>query len=92
VSIRNSIQKFSVPYLIKLNNAPKGAVLIVVGGLLTLGLFDDGLIGAAGLGLVGLFTGWLLYLSAPVLSRAKVVFRTLVVLLVLYSAFVKLTN
>jgi hypothetical protein len=91
VSIRNSIQKASIPLVIKLNDAPKGLVLITVGGLLTLGLFNTGAIGGVSLALVGLFTGWLLYLSAPVLTASKTAFRTLVVLLVFVSAYFKFT-
>ena len=91
VSIRDSIQKASVPVVIWLNSAPKGLVLIVVGGLLTIGLFNDGAIGGVSLALVGLFTGWLLYLSAPVLTASKTAFRTLVVLLVFVSAYFKFT-
>ena len=79
---RASLERFSAPLLIRMHAMPRWIVPVVMGLLLTAGLFLSGpwaWLGAIFMVLLGIFLGWLFLLSWPVLSPGAKTARVLVV-------------
>jgi len=84
--LRVRVEILSTPLLMKISTWPKAIVPILILGFLLVGLFVPGTIGGFFILLVGLFIGWLLYLSWPLLSRNARLLRLAVVALIIGSA------
>ena len=79
---RSSLEQFSTPLLIRMHAMPRWVIPVVMGLLLTAGLFLSGpwaWLGALFMVLLGVFLGWLFLLSWPVLSPGAKAARVLVV-------------
>lgn len=89
--MRKKIEVLSTPILLRINTWPRFVVPVLMLSFLLVGLFVPGATGGFFILLVGLFVGWLLYLSWPLLgSRARLI-RLGVVALILFSAYVQIT-
>jgi len=84
--LRAKVEILSTPLLMKISTWPKAIVPILILGFLLVGLFVPGVIGGFFILLVGLFIGWLLYLSWPLLSRNARLLRLAVVAMIIGSA------
>jgi 4-hydroxybenzoate polyprenyltransferase len=89
--MRKKIEVLSTPILLRINTWPRFIVPVLILSFLLIGLFIPGSVGGFFILIVGLFVGWLLYLSWPLLgSRARLI-RLGVVALILFSAYVQIT-
>jgi hypothetical protein len=78
--------------LVRLSALPRWLVPIMLGAFLLAGFAVDGLIGGLLLLIVGLFLGWLLMLSWPLLGPGSKVIRVLVVGTLIGVAIVEATS
>ena len=76
---RQAVERFSARALVFLQQLPRWVLLLVVLGLMITGFFVAGVIGAVALLLVGIFLGWLAYLSWPRVNLSGRVLRVLAV-------------
>jgi hypothetical protein len=74
---RRAVERFSARALVFLQQLPRWVLLLVVLGLMITGFFVHGVIGAVALLLVGIFLGWLAYLSWPSLNASGRVLRVI---------------
>lgn len=69
---RTAAEMRSARFLLALHRLPRWAPMLVMAVLLLVGLAVSGVVGAACIGAVAVFLGWLLYLSWPLLpARAR---------------------
>ncbi len=85
-ALRAKIEVLSTPVLLRISGWPKAIIPILMVGFLLVGLFVPGVVGGFFILLVGLFVGWLLFLSWPLLSRKAQFLRLAVVALIIGSA------
>jgi hypothetical protein len=74
---RQAVERFSARALVFLQQLPRWVLLLVVLGLMITGFFVHGVIGAVALLLVGIFLGWLAYLSWPSINASGRVLRVI---------------
>jgi hypothetical protein len=86
------LQKASAPLLLRLSTLPRWLIPLMLGALMLLGFFLEGVLGALALLLVGLFLAWLVMLSWPLLSPGSKMIRTLVVGVVLGVAISRMLS
>lgn len=84
--LRQQLEILSTPALLKINSWPRSVVPILMVSALLVGLFVPGAIGGFFILLVGLFVGWLLFLSWPLLAIRARALRLAVVILIIFSA------
>ena len=89
---RSSLERASTPLLLQLRRIPRWIMVVLPAVLLFGGLVMP--VGLAWLGglllaLVGVFLGWLLLLSWPVLSMSSRLLRLIVIVAVFGIAFIK---
>ncbi len=87
---RKKVEVLSTPILLKINSWPRVIVPIGLLAFLLVGLFVPGTVGGFFILLVGLFVGWLLYLSWPLLTPSSRLFRFLAVAVILGSAITQI--
>ena len=87
---RQAVERFSARALVFLQQLPRWVLLLAVLGLMLTGFFVPGAIGAAALLLVGIFLGWLAYLSWPRVNASgralRVIAVTCMVVLAVWQA------
>jgi hypothetical protein len=87
---RQAVERFSARALVFLQQLPRWVLLLVVLGLMITGFFVHGVIGAVALLLVGIFLGWLAYLSWPRVNLSgralRVIAVTCMVVLAVWQA------
>ena len=88
--LRKQVEILSTPILRKINNWPRPLVPILLLVFLLFGLFVPGTVGGFFILLVGLFVGWLLYLSWPLLPASSRIFRLLAVAVILASGLTQI--
>lgn len=88
--LRKKVEIFSTPILLKLNSFPRAIIPLLLLTFLLVGLFVPGTVGGFFILLVGLFVGWLLYLSWPLLAPRSRFFRVIAVAVILISAFTQI--
>ena len=88
--LRKKIEILSTPILLKINSWPRAIVPIGLLAFLLVGLFVPGTVGGFFILVVGLFVGWLLYLSWPLLAPSSRFFRLLAVGVILASAITQI--
>lgn len=88
--IRKRLEVLSTPLLLQINTWPKWLVPLVMLAFLLVGLFVPGVVGGFFIMLVGLFVGWLLFLSWPLLDGKAKFFRIVMVLIILASALTQI--
>ena len=88
--LRKQVEILSTPILLKINNWPRPLVPILLLVFLLVGLFVPGTVGGFFILLVGLFVGWLLYLSWPLLAPSSRIFRLLAVGVILASGLTQI--
>jgi uncharacterized protein DUF6703 len=76
---RLAVERFSARALVFLQQLPRWMLLLAVLALMLTGFFVPGLIGAAALLLVGIFLGWLAYLSWPRVNASGRALRAIAV-------------
>ena len=74
---RQAVERFSARPIVFLQHLPRWMLLLTVLGLLITGFFVPGVIGAVALLLVGIFLGWLAYLSWPRINLSGRVLRVI---------------
>lgn len=84
--LRRKIEILSTPALLKINDLPRSTVPLAILAFLLVGLFVPGIVGGFFILMVGLFVGWLLYLSWPLLGASSRLLRLGVVALILVAA------
>lgn len=89
-SLRKKIEILSTPALLKINSWPRFVVPIGMLAFLLVGLFVPGTVGGFFILLVGLFVGWLLILSWPLLDPRAKFFRLVVVVVIIGSALTQI--
>lgn len=89
---RQKFEDLSRGPLQALNRVPRALVVIGMAALLVAGLMAPAAIGAALLVVLGLFLGWLVALSWPVLPNGSRALRLLTVALVLGAAYMRATG
>lgn len=85
--MRKRIELLSTPALLRINSWPRSLVPLAILTFLFIGFSDPGAVGGIFILLVGLFVGWLLYLSWPLLNAKSRLLRLGVVGLILIGAF-----
>lgn len=88
--LRKKIEILSTPALLTINNWPKWLVPLLMLSFLLVGLFVPGVVGGFFIFLVGLFVGWLLFLSWPLLDSKSKIFRLILVLVILISGLTQI--
>jgi hypothetical protein len=88
--LRGAVDRASLPLISGLARLPRAVPFLVLVGLLLVGLFRGGVLGAVCTGLVAVFVGWLLYLSWPRLTASERLGRAAVLLLALALFLVQL--
>lgn len=83
------LQKASAPLLLRLHALPRWIIPVLMAVLLVTGFALEGIAGALCLLVLGLFLGWLVLLSWPLLSPGSKVIRVLVVGVVLAGAYLE---
>ena len=91
MQLRKSIEILSTPALLKLNSMPRIIVPLLMLSFLMVGLFVPGPLGGTFILIVGLFVGWLLFLSWPLLASKARLIRLAVVALIIVSAISQIT-
>ena len=89
---RASLERASYPLLLRLRQVPRWLMVVTPGVLLFAGLVmpaSVAWVGALLLALVGVFLGWLLLLSWPVLGASSKLLRLIVIVAVFGIAFLK---
>jgi hypothetical protein len=76
---RQAVERFSAQALVFLQQLPRWVLLLAVLALMITGFFVPGVIGAVALLLVGIFLGWLAYLSWPRVNLSGRALRVLAV-------------
>lgn len=89
--MRKKIEVLSTPVLLRINTWPRFVVPVLMLSFLLVGLFVPGTTGGIFILIVGLFVGWLLYLSWPLLGSRARLLRLGVVALILFSAYAQIT-
>jgi len=79
-------ERLSAPYLIRLHGVPRWLLAIVLAGLLVVGLFVKGVVGAAILFALAMFLAWLAAVGWRLLSPGSRTIRLLVVGLLVWVA------
>jgi hypothetical protein len=79
--LRAAIETASHPLLLRLAALPRAVPFVVLLGLLVVGVFVGGVVGAVCTGLVALFVAWLMYLSWPRLTGVERLGRAAVLLI-----------
>lgn len=90
-NLRKQLEVISTPALLKINSWPRSVVPIFMVGALLVGLFVPGAVGGFFILVVGLFVGWLLFLSWPLLPVRARALRLAVVILIIFSAISQIT-
>lgn len=88
----NALHRLSAPLLLRLHALPRWLVPILLAILLVTGFALEGVPGGLALAVVGLFLGWLLLLSWPLIGAGSRLVRLLVVAAVLASAWLEITG
>lgn len=88
--LRKKIEILSTPLLLSINNWPKWLVPLLMLSFLLVGLFVPGVVGGFFIFLVGLFVGWLLFLSWPLLDSKSKIFRLILVFVILFSGLTQI--
>ena len=87
---RQAVERFSARPIVFIQHLPRWTLLLTVLGLLITGFFVPGVVGAVALLLVGIFLGWLAYLSWPRINLSgrvlRVVALSCMVVLVVWQA------
>ncbi|MCU0278493.1 MAG: hypothetical protein MUF33_13120 [Candidatus Nanopelagicales bacterium] len=91
-SSRTRFEDISRGPLQALNRVPRAIIVIAMAAMLVAGLLAPAVIGVPLLIVLGLFLGWLLALSWPILPGASRVMRVVTVGLVLGAAFLRATG
>ncbi len=91
-SARTRFEDVSRGPLQALNRVPRALVVIALAACLVAGLLAPAAIGVTLLIVLGLFLGWLLALSWPILPGASRVMRLITVGLVLGAAYLRATG
>lgn len=89
-NLRKKLEVLSTPALLTINNWPKWLVPILMLSFLLVGLFVPGVVGGFFIFLVGLFVGWLLFLSWPLLDAKSKLFRFVLVAIILLSGLTQI--
>jgi hypothetical protein len=79
--LRAAVEAVSVGPLTRLTRLPRAVPFLVVLGLLVVGIYVAGPVGAVLLAVVALLVGWLLYLGWPRLTTSERLARTAVLLM-----------
>jgi hypothetical protein len=88
--LRKQIEILSTPILLRISSWPKAIVPLLLLAFLLVGLFVPGVVGGFFILLVGLFVGWLLYLSWPLLAPGARILRLIAVAVILGSALTQI--
>lgn len=89
---REKFEDLSRGPLQTLNRVPRALVVIAIAALLVAGLLVPPPLGVIFLVILGLFLGWLVALSWPVLPTGSKVLRVITVVLVLGAAYLRATG
>jgi hypothetical protein len=87
---RKKLEMLSTPLLLTINTWPKWLIPLLMLGFLLVGLFVPGVVGGFFIFLVGLFVGWLLLLSWPLLDTKSKFFRLVLVVIILFSGLTQI--
>ena len=89
-SLRKKLEVLSTPALLTINTWPRWLVPLLMLSFLLVGLFVPGVVGGFFIFLVGLFVGWLLFLSWPLLDTKSKLFRLVLVMVILFSGLTQI--
>ena len=89
-ALRKKLEILSTPLLLSINNWPKWLVPLLMLSFLLVGLFVPGVVGGFFIFLVGIFVGWLLFLSWPLLDTKSKLFRLVLVMVILFSGLTQI--
>lgn len=88
--LRKKLEVLSTPALLTINTWPRWLVPLLMLSFLLVGLFVPGVVGGFFIFLVGLFVGWLLFLSWPLLDTKSKLFRLVLVMVILFSGLTQI--
>lgn len=88
--LRKKLEILSTPALLTINTWPKWLIPMLMLAFLLVGLFVPGLVGGFFIFMVGVFVGWLLFLSWPLLDSKSKIFRLILVSVILISGLTQI--
>ena len=88
----SALHRMSAPLLLRLHAMPRWVVPILLAVLLVTGFALEGWAGALPLAVVGIFLGWLLALSWPLIRPTSRLIRLVVVAAVLATAWLEVAG
>ncbi|CAA9339441.1 MAG: hypothetical protein AVDCRST_MAG61-3391 [uncultured Friedmanniella sp.] len=89
-TLRASVERSSRPLLLRLHGLPRAVVPLGTVVLVLVGVLAPRAVGLLALTLVGLFVGWIAYLSWPAVSASGRLVRVAMVALVVALALTRL--